>query len=200
MGVFQKLFKAKETSAIKLMFNNNSIIGNKRHTNNWNIINKYSNSNNPLDILAVAVSYDREGAKYRIQAIEYYEKFLSDPAEIPVVPNLSRLNGTPKRYISNWEIYSNLANLYEKEYQFEKAIFYLNKLPKESNYNNPSDYTRIGDVLSKVNIDKCVTYYLDLMKTDIYKKFKNVIDIAYKNALEKQSKGYIFKPRKKKNT
>lgn len=196
MGLLSNLFKTKE-SAIMLMYHNTSVIGEKRHTNNWNIINKYAKSNFPLDILAVAVSYDREGAKYRKQAIEYYEKFLSNPVEIPIIPNAYDLKGKPHRCISYWEIYSNLANLYEKEYQFDMAIKYLKKLPKESNYNNSADYTRVGDLLAKVDINKSVQYYENLIKKSTYKKFKREIDVHYKEALDKQAKGYVYKPRKK---
>lgn len=196
MGLFTDLFKKKE-SAIMLMYNNTSIIGKQRHTNNQYIINEYASSNMPLDILAVAVSYDREGAKYRKKAIEYYEKFLSNPVEIPVIPNTVGLNKKPIRCISYWEIYSSLAILYEKEYQFDMAIKYLKKLPKESNYSNSADYTRVGDVLAKIDIDKCVLYYKDLMKKTIYQKFKDEFDYCYKEALKKQTNGYVFKPKNK---
>ncbi len=182
--------------AIMLMFNNTSVIGEQRHSNNWNIINGYSNSENPLDILAVAVSYEREGAEYRKKAIDYYEKFLENPSEIPVVPNLIGTNGKPIRCISLWQIYSSLADLYEKEYEFKNAIKYLKKLPKESGYKNSADYTRVGNVLAKIDINECVKYYEDLMTKPAYQKFKRQIDICYSNALEKQSKGYVFKPRK----
>lgn len=185
-----------DKKAIMLMFNNNSVIGEQRHKNNWEIINKYSLSDKPLDILAVAVSYDREGAGFRKQAIGYFERFLKNPVEIPVVPNISGDGGMPVRCISYWQIYSSLADLYEKEYDFDKAIKYLKKLPKESKYNNPSDYTRIGDVLTKKDINECVKYYENLMTKPIYKKFKRQIDIYYKIALEKQSKGYVFRRRK----
>ena len=190
-------FSNPQKTAIRLMYDNTSVIGEARHENNRYIINKYNNSLKPLDILAVAVSYEREGAAYRKQAIEYYERFLDNPDEIPIVPNCFVANGKPKQYISYWSIYSSLATLYEKEYIFDKAITYLNKLPKESDYNNPSDYTRVGDVLAKIDINQCVEYYNNLIKSDIYPRFKNSKDCAYHEALEKQAKGYVFKPRNK---
>ena len=57
---------------------------------------------------------------------------------------------------SYWYIYSTLATLYEKEYDFSNAIKYLQKLPKESDYNNSADYTRQGDVLAKIDINEAI--------------------------------------------
>ena len=198
MGFFTKLFNFSiSKSAIQPAYNNNSIIGEARHTNNQNIINNYKNSEMPLDILAIAISYEREGAKYRKEAINFYEKFLLNPVEIPILPNRYTENKKPVRMFSYWDIYSSLATLYEKEYNFDDAIKYLKKLPKESNYKNPADYTRVGDVLAKIDINKSVKYYEKLMTTATYKKFKRPIDIKYRDALEKQSKGYVYKPKKK---
>lgn len=199
MGFFSKLFKkANIKSSIEQAYDNTPIIGEQRYINNWNIIDNYKQSENPLDILAVAISYEREGAKYRKEAIAYYEKFLTAPVETPILPNRYLEGQKPVRMFSNWQIYSSLATLYEKEYEFKKSIKYLKKLPKESGYNNPADYTRVGDVLAKVDINECVSYYEKLMTTPTYKKFTSTIDYKYQEALKKQSEGYVFKARKKK--
>lgn len=199
MGFFSKLLKrAHIKSAIELAYDNTPVIGEQRHINNWNIINNYRQSENPLDILAIAISYEREGAKYRKEAISCYEKFLTNPTETPILPNRYLEGQKPVRMFSNWQIYSSLATLYEKEYEFAKAIKYLKKLPKESGYKNSADYTRVGDVLAKVDINECVSYYENLMTTTTYKKFTSTIDYKYNEALKRQSEGYIFKARKKK--
>ncbi|MEE1219534.1 MAG: hypothetical protein U0L20_06395 [Ruminococcus sp.] len=198
MGFLSKFFKKVNTkSAIELAHDNTPVIGEQRHINNWNIIDNYKQSENPLDILAVAISYEREGAKYRKESIFFYEKFLTNPTETPILPNRYLEGRKPVRMFSNWQIYSSLANLYEKEYEFTKAIEYLKKLPKESGYKNSADYTRVGDVLAKVDINECVSYYENLITTSTYKKFTSVIDCKYKEALKKQSEGYVFKARKK---
>lgn len=192
-----RLQQIKQSRALQLAYNNTSVIGEARHKNNFIIIDSYQNSDDPLDILAVAFSYEREGASYRRQAISYFERFLSNPAPIPLVINHTNYDGKQLPLFSNWCIYSTIATLYEKEYDFENALKYLKLLPKESNFKNPSDYTRIGDVLEKIDINQAVSYYQDLIKQPIYKIHKRNIDIAFSKAKEKQQKGYQFKPRKK---
>ena len=195
MGFIKSLFQSNRTSAIQLAYNNNSVIGTDRHTNNRYIIDKFKSSNKPLDILAVAISYEREGASYRLQAIEYFERFLSNPVSIPIVPHAYTVYGQPKPMFSYWMIYSTLGSLYERENNFEQALKYYKLLPKESNYDNPADLTRIGDILLKIDVDKAVAYYKDLKTQPIYKKFAKCFDRAYADVLDKQAKGYKYKPR-----
>lgn len=187
-------FIVENTIGLRRAADNSAVIGEARHKNNRAIIAEYENSNNPLDILAVAFSYEREGAEFRKQAISYFEKFLANPAPIPLHSHLFS-NGKPAPYFSYWCIYSTLAVLYEKEYDFENALKYLRFLPKESNYNNPADYTRVGDVLVKVDVHQAVEYYESLKKDTIYKTHKRVLDIAYQDVLEKQKCGYKYRPK-----
>ena len=175
-----------ETSALQQAYNNTSVTGIDRHINNRKIINQYQNTNDPLDLLAVAFSFEREGVSYRKQAISYFERFLEKPSPIPIIPNTYTSEGDPKPLFSYWEIYSTLASLYEKEHDFDKALKYLRLLPKESNYNNPADYTRVGDVLLKIDINQAVEYYEELKKEPVYQKHKRAIDIAYSKVLKKQ--------------
>lgn len=198
MSLLTNLFKSKEPSALQQAYNNNSVIGEDRHINNRRIIDKYKSSDKPLDILAVAISYEREGASYRPQAIEYFERFLSNPAPIPIIPNAYTIDRKPKPMFSYWMIYSRLAALYESKYEFEKAIKYLRLLPKESNYDNPADFTWIGSVLIKIDVNEAVKYYQELKTQPVYNKFKRIFDNAYADVLDKQAKGYKYKPRKRK--
>ena len=185
-----------ETSALQQAYNNTSVTGIDRHINNRKIINQYQNSNDPLDLLAVAFSFEREGVSCRKQAISYFERFLEKPSPIPIIPNTYTSEGDPKPLFSYWEIYSTLASLYEKEHDFDNALKYLRLLPKESNYNNPADYIRVGDVLAKVDINQAVVYYEELKKDRVYQEHKRAIDIAYSQALKKQEEGYVYKQKK----
>lgn len=179
--------------ALKFAYDNTPIIGEQRHINNQLIIKKYQLSNNPLDILAVGISYEREGAIYRKQAIDFLEKFLKNPAPIPYNNNTF----PPRPLFSYWFIYSTLATLYEKEHNFNQALYYLRFLPKESKYNNPADYTRYGDVLIKIDVNQAVRYYENIKRQPIYNKFQKSFDIAYLKAKELQTKGYKFKSKKR---
>ena len=188
MGLLD-LFKIKHPknqgyNAIKLVYDNTSVTGKQRHATNQFIISKYSESDEPLEILAVAVSLDREGAKYRKQAIEYYERFLENPVEIPIVPGLTNGNGKPVRCISYWQLYSSLGTLYEKEHNYEAAAKCYRLLPKESNYSNIADFTRCGNALYMVDIQLCIEYYLNLMKDPKLIKYKKEFEKKYREYLK----------------
>lgn len=169
-----KLKVKNNVSALSQVFNAYSYFGNEKHIFNEKIIEKYSTSNNQDDILAVAISYLGEGASCRKNAITYFEKYLSQPSS--------------QQYFSEWFIYSSLATLYEKEYQFDNAIYCLDKLIEIDNDENIADYTRKGDVLIKQNIDNAVLYYENLKKTKIYSKYKDTINDAYNDVLLKKKK------------
>lgn len=171
------------SASLEIMRNTFSLIGPARHTISWEIISQYSKSANPLDILAVAFAYEREGAKYRTLSIKYFEKYLISPVSTDL--------------FSNWLIFSTLGKLYEKEYRFEDAVYCYNRLITESNGTNSADYTRIGDVYLKQDVNKSVKYYEDLAKEPCYLKHKRTFDLAYKDAMDKQSKGYVYKPRRR---
>lgn len=180
----EKLEFNKNINALTQVFNAYSFYGEEKHIFNNKIIEEYSNSNNSNDILAVAISYLGEGYKYRMQSINCFEKYLKYPSN--------------QNYFSNWFIYSSLATLYEQEYMFKEALTCLQILAKLDNNSNCADYTRMGNVLAKIDINKAVQFYEDLKKEDFYNKYKTTFDKAYKEMLLKKEKGYKFKPRKNK--
>lgn len=187
----------KCNSALLTVFDFNSLIGPTRHDIQQAIINKWHASDNPLDILAVAIAYEREGAKFRTDAIKYFERYFQDPVKVPLMSDFYR--GYPNRPLfSDWLIYSMLGSLYEKEYMFEKAIHCYKQLIIADKGTNSADYTRIGDVLCKISIDECVLYYKNLLQEHHSSDFKRTFNIKYNEALEKQANHYVYKKRKKK--
>lgn len=171
-------------SALEQTFDKFSYFGEEKHKFNNKIINKYKNSSNSDDKLAVAIAYLGEGSEYRKESIKYFEDFLAFPSN--------------QSYFSTWYIYSSLATLYEKEYLFNEAISCLQTLIKLDNGSNCADYTRIGDILLKIDVNKAIEFYEDLKKEAVYNKYKQTFDTAYKEVLLKKQKGYKFKPRNKK--
>lgn len=153
------------------------------------IIKKYSSSTNPLDELAVAIAYERKGAKYRKQAIEYYKRYEQHP-ENTKDPNSDN-------YLCNYiDIHSSLATLYEKEHLLEDAL-------KEAQIvmsNSPQIYKnveKIGNILTKMNINRAVEFYQDCLSSEsIDENFKSYIESLYKKSIELQQKNYVYKPRK----
>lgn len=173
--------------AIDLIAKNFSIIGPERKKIMLDIIHTYSSSSEPLDILGVGYALFYSGAKYRSSAIEYLERFLNKPADI-----------SQYKMISLWGIYSDLAILYEKEYIYDKAIYYLKKCIKENNGSNPADYTRIGDILVKIDLHDAEKYYISLLSDESYDKFKYQFEYALNDIREKIKRGYVYKPRPQK--
>lgn len=189
-----KLF---QSTALKIINDNFATIGQQRHKISQSIINDFLNSDNPLDKLACGFAYIIEGAKYRKQAIECFEFYFNNLVPIP----------KEFRCISDWSLHSSLSKLYEKEYMFDQAIEQL-KLCQKCNYGNlcnidyinSADYTRIADIIVKRDgVDEAIKYISDLKKEKIYLKIKYAVDYEYQKLIEKKKKGYVYRPRKKRN-
>ncbi|GAB5081361.1 hypothetical protein Osc1_05340 [Hominimerdicola sp. 21CYCFAH17_S] len=175
-------------SAYDVISANYAIIGPGRHKLAQKVINKYKDSSKPLDLLGVAYAYMWEGASYRKLSIEYFEKYIESGF---------RLN-TEHTSINTWTIYSDMATLYEKEYEFDKAIICLQKCIKIDGKTNPSDYTRIGDIYVKISVDKAEEYYLSLLNNPRLFMHKRAFAYSFDDVLEKKRRGYVYRPRKKK--
>ena len=191
MGFLDGLFNNHE-KAIRIMYDNISTIGAKRHQISQSVIKTYSNSTHPLDKLACGLAYINEGAAYRKLAIECFEYYFSHPSKMPIAEN-------KHPYFSEWQLHSELANLYEKEYDFDKAIHELEECIRFSSINDGVEYTRIADVIvKKEGVDQAIEYIIQIKKSNIYPKMKNMIDYEYNELLKKKDKGYVYRPRKRK--
>ena len=120
---------------------------------------------------------------------------------------------TPDLYFYKmWEENLTLAKQYEKEYNFEKALFHCrlayNSFNKEleiqakqgldMNYLTPTKIyesqllvkmNKLDEAISVLNTSKRLSIY----KTD--KQYKYAIDMAIADIVRKKEKGYIYKPR-----
>lgn len=174
-------------NALHMISDNFGIIGPERHEIARIIIENYQYSQEPFDILGVAYAYLWQGAKFRKVTINFFEEYLSFHIE----------NKITYPCISEWSIYSNLATLYEKEYEYEKAIECLKQCIKIDQNSNAADYTRIGDILIKIDINKAEDYYLELLNNNRLKDYKRQFAYALDDVLEKKKQGYVYKPRGK---
>lgn len=165
-----------------------SSIGSTRHQLAQTVIQTYALSSSPLDILGVAYAYSWEGASQRTNAISYFERFLETNFHDYTSSNME------------WTVFSTLANLYEKEYIFDKAIACLKRLITIDNSSNPADFTRIGDILIKIDVNKAESYYLKLLNSDKLRQHKRAFAYAYDDVMKKKEKGYVYKSRKKHST
>ena len=161
------------------------------------VIRQCKDSTHPLDKLAMGFAYVHKGADFRKDAIACINEFLDSSTEIPRKKNTYDIDGQNAALVSKWHLFSTLSALYEKEYDWDNAILCLKKCQQYSKGENLADYTRVGDILVKKDVNLAVEYYESLKNTDIYNKKQALFDGKYKETLEKQRKGYKFKPRNK---
>lgn len=175
-------------NALQIIADNYAIIGKERHELAAMVIDKYKSSTEPFDILGVAYAYLWQGAKFRQDAISYFEKYLSEYSDIDLNCHC----------IKRWSVYSDLATLYEKEYKYQKAIFCLQKCIAIDDHSNAADYTRIGDILVKEDMSKAEEFYVKLLNDTKLNKYQRQFAYALNEVIEKKNRGYVYRPRNKK--
>jgi len=173
----------------------------------------------PLEIFGVAQGYNQSGAKYRTKAIKYYEMALLDVPEDTSYE--CRKCGIPNG--NYWNIYSSLANLHEKEYDFVNAEKYYILAHAEDRKLELARYKHakeelfmyangeecmlrpnvpLGSLYLKISTEKAVSYWKDMQQSEEYKtnsNFKRIVKHCLAEAQEKHAKGYVYKPRKRKD-
>lgn len=85
------------------------------------IVIKYKESKNPLDLVAVSFAYESKGAFYRKDAIKYYET---------VKDRISYKELDKFASVSAFSYLIKIAEAYEKEHEYDKAIECLKILIK----------------------------------------------------------------------
>lgn len=175
-------------NAIHIISDNFSVTGAPRREIADIIVENYKSSQDPLDVLGVAYAYLWKGAKFRKESIIYFEKFLSFSLEYDLTYPC----------INEWSIYSDLATLYEKEQTYSEAIACLHKCICIDKNSNAADYTRIGDILIKIDINKAEDFYIKLLNDNRLKKYKRQFAFALDDVIEKKKSGYVYRPRNKK--
>jgi len=180
------------------------------------IIELCQNIEHPKAYYLIGTAYVWKGAKFRRQAIYYLEKYLENPVEIKK-SYYNREGKLIDGFTSGIQIsyvYRDLAKCYEGEYEFEKALEYYQKAA-ELDPSVPSVYIHIAQVYVKMNnLDEAIRvlnkaknskYYTPTKITDsldgsVYydNTFKITIDNYLKDLKEKKKRGYVYKPRKKK--
>lgn len=217
MKILDRIFKRKpidgmchtETNIyLKTIVENWDVTNPDRYNIFDNIIKQTYMSNALLDILACAYANHFSKADHRRNAIDLFEKFLSNEHCVDIFP----IENLPQ--FSMCSVCRDLGKDYEGEYEFEKAEFYYKESLKYTqrryseltgNYDVLPSEIMLGRLYLKISTEKALKYWEQLKQYDEYKKgnpdisgFHRSVDIEYKNALEKHKKGYVYKPRKNK--
>lgn len=169
----------------KLTFEDYRSLREKEALADCRILKKYAHRHTAGALRTCGCIYESWGVKYRLLAIDCYERSLRLKFDI----------GTCR----------SLASLYEKDHQFEKALdLYASIL--EMNPGTPISYIDLADCLKKVNkLDYAIQvlhsaqeteYYLYPPKHD-YVRFKETIDSCLEDIEKKREKGYVFRGKRK---
>lgn len=101
---------------------------------------KYQDSVNPLDMATVSFAYQSKGAHYRKEALRYYEAAKDNL-------NLSELNEFS--CISVLSFMSKIADVYEREHEYQKAIECFQIIVRTNEGNTEYFRQRIEDLRIK---------------------------------------------------
>lgn len=137
--------------------------------------------------------YYLKGANFRKKAIEFYEKAIINP-NFYNSDNFDQDLGILQR---------NLGTLYEKEYDFDKSLFYY-ELALKNLSDFPSAYINIADIYYKTDkIDEAISFIEKAKESPYYvsdpTNFKIVIEryLEIYKVKKKNGKKYKAKPIKK---
>lgn len=169
----------------KLTFEEYRSLREKEALADCKILKKYVHRHTAGALRTCGSIYESWGVKYRLLAIDCYERSLHLKFDI----------GTCR----------SLASLYEKDHQFEKALdLYASIL--EMDPRTPNSYIDLADCLKKVNkLDYAIQvlhgaqeteYYLYPLNHD-YVRFKETIDSCLEDIEKKRGKGYVFRGKRK---
>lgn len=191
---------SKEHQSIALAYEAWMTVHRSHHILNQIVIQKYKESDDSIDILAVAMAYCTEPVKYRKLAIQYFERYFTNPVNLTDLPKDPAAEIQCCTMFSDWFLHLKLAELYEKEYMYDEAIEQIKLRIKCVNGTNPADYIAIGDILIKIDLYKAKDYYENLMKSEVYAQHQYSIDWHYNDVLNKINMRYVFTPRKSKKS
>lgn len=132
--VFRNVLRKYEKKhwAMGLVNESESIVYKARYILFEIVIQRFSESDSPLDQFAVAYAYVTKGSYYRQKAIEYFEKCM---------PKLSPLDISCYGSFPLFSVYVKLSKLYEQEHIWDKAIHYLT-LANSSGGLNPAYFEK----------------------------------------------------------
>jgi tetratricopeptide (TPR) repeat protein len=175
---------------------------NNRHEVLDKILKLCSNIKEPHAYYLTGTAYVWKGAKFRKDAINYLEKYSTNPSEALCGGSYLRggkfVEQTLEMHLHY--VYQNLGKAYEGEYDFDKALLYYIKA-KESDPYVESSYIHIAEIYSKLgDLDKSIETLKAVQQSEYYKddnSFKVIIDSYLKEFTDKKERGYIYRPKRR---
>lgn len=222
MGLFDKLISKPETDEdIALQLFESQGIGSVVGKNAKKILNSCKdkqavllkaidlcgeNPKTPKQLYVVSNCYVCLGAKYRLQAIEYLEKYIDVGAVWSGTPkDTIKFDGYSVNQLEENKalVYYNLGKAYEGEYEFEKAEQAYSNAEKIEPHFATYSICVANTYIKRNNLQKALDYLENKKYGNYYKKnindYKILLDSAIDDVMKKIEKGYQYKPRKKQN-
>lgn len=163
-------------------------------------INLCGNPITPKQLYIVSTCYVLAGASYRPQAIEFLNKYINVGAVWEGTPRsniiidgytINQLN------INKASVYCDLGKAYEGEYQLDDALMsYFHSLKCDPSYTPAISYS--ADVYVKKNLIDSGLNFLKNFRKSPFKDVRLIASEKTKELKDKKSKGYVYKPRKRK--
>lgn len=140
-----------------------------------------------IELFAVAYAHAQLPTTHRQVALQLFEQFIA------------QASATDHKRIDQYELYYTMQKLCEEERRFEEAIRYAKLAQKTGGIHLlPRLIQDVGDLLAKIDIDRCVRYYDNLRQSPHDKQYDRIIEDGLRIAKEKQERGYVYRPRAKK--
>lgn len=105
------------------------------------LVQLYKDSTDPIDKFACALAYEAKGAIYREDALQKFEDSINY-----ITPEFMQLftSYTPLC------VYMKFSRLYERNHEYEKAIYYTKQGQKYGEKYNPNFDKRIAELIEKI--------------------------------------------------
>lgn len=179
-------------TCLRIIRNNWDVENPNRYHVFRNILKECAKYTDPLHKLACAYACHYSKVEYRLLAIKYFEEYLKDIITSSQFPLRA--------------IYRDLAEDYEKEYDFINAEkYYLFAIRHDDiKYSFPTVSPfemHLGKLYLKISTQKALAYWSEYKTRKAYEQFpdvKRLVDIQYNIVLKKHQRGYIYKPRPRK--
>jgi len=169
-----------EQCGIALAFYSEATNYKPRYIINQIIIEYAKLSGTPLDIAAEFIALSRKGSAFRSKALEAFE-------------SIPKTLCFPQQMYSWSRLYLIAAELYEKEYQFEKALCAIDSSQKNG-WDKAVCVERHAEILAKIDIEQAVDYLQNKIEAE---PALAMLSGVLCELQAKSAKGYKFKPRRK---
>lgn len=154
------------------------------------IIQQYSGSSNPLDVLAVGEAYRSKGAMFYEEALAYLERFITSSSLLQRKRAQQCLFDAREPFLSY-----HIADLLDKTGRYEKALTYAFKAKEKDKTAAPAYVQKIGDIYRKTEPQAAIDFYREIVKNPAYSRYSALFEKEVAKAIAQQARAKPYKRR-----